>query len=33
MFASSFPVDRLGADFDAIFAGFKTTVVASDGRQ
>jgi predicted TIM-barrel fold metal-dependent hydrolase len=33
MFASSFPVDRLCADFDAIFAGFKTMVVASDSRK
>jgi hypothetical protein len=32
--ASSFPVDRLCADFDAIFAGFKTMVVGlSDGHQ
>ena len=26
MFASNFPVDRLCADFDTIFAGFKTIV-------
>ena len=26
MFASNFPVDSLCADFDAIFAGFKTIV-------
>jgi predicted TIM-barrel fold metal-dependent hydrolase len=31
MFASNFPVDRLCADFDTIFAGFKT-IVADLGR-